>query len=86
MSETMNQLCIEKHKHIDETLQEHKEHFERLDVRMEKQENSQVRTEVVVEHLCKKIDQLISVLVGGILTIVAAMGGFIIWYIQSLPR
>lgn len=79
-------LCEEKHKNIDARLDGHDVHFEKLDDRMSKQEEGSVRTEVIVSHLCKKIDTLITVLVGGFVTMFGGALAFIIWYIQSLPR
>lgn len=41
---------------------------------------------VRLEHLCKKLDELTAWIKTLVFTILGAFGGFVIWYIQSLPR
>jgi len=49
-------------------------------------ENSDARQTVIIEELCKKMDNLISWIKALLITYATGLGGFIIWYIQSLPR
>lgn len=90
-------LCEERHKVIDEKL---KGHDERLGVhgdRLDKLENSQIRTEVVVQNLCDQIKTLVdtmkeqqksvqTMVLGIAGTAIVLLVGFFIWYIQSIPR
>lgn len=41
---------------------------------------------VIVQELCKKMDSLINWIKALLLAWCTSMGGFLIWYIQSLPR
>lgn len=49
-------------------------------------ENSNAKQEVMIEQLCIKLDSLVSWMKALLIAWVTGMGGFIIWYIQSLPR
>lgn len=49
-------------------------------------ETSDAKQSVMIEQLCEKLDSLISWMKALIIAWVTGMGGFIIWYIQSLPR
>lgn len=49
-------------------------------------ETSDVRQTVLIEELVKKMDSLISWIKALLIAWATGMGGFIIWYIQSLPR
>jgi nitrate reductase NapE component len=72
-------ICEIKHNDINKRLDQHDQHFSKLDSDVEDLKGAKTRTEVVVEQLCKKIDLLLTVFVG----IFLAMFGFIIWYIQA---
>ncbi len=58
------------------------DHAERLRVL----ETSDARQSVMIEQLCEKLDNLISWMKALLVVWVTGMGGFLIWYIQSLPR
>ncbi len=58
------------------------DHAERLRVL----ETSDARQSVMIEQLCEKLDNLISWMKALLLAWATSMGGFLIWYIQSLPR
>jgi cytoskeletal protein RodZ len=58
------------------------DHAERLRVL----ETSDARQSVMIEQLCEKLDNLISWMKALLVVWVTGMGGFVIWYIQSLPR
>jgi|BioPla2DNA2_1021312.scaffolds.fasta_scaffold161544_1 phage host-nuclease inhibitor protein Gam len=76
MDDAVVKVKIKEH---DDLLREH-------DRRLDKIEQDAVEFKVHIKNLCKKINELtnwIKALVG---TIVAISLGFIIWYIQSLPR
>lgn len=75
-------LCEEKHRNVDARLDGHDAHFTKLDNAVEVLKGASTRTEVVVEQLCKKIDLLLGVFVSMFL----ALFGFMIWYIQSVPK
>lgn len=49
-------------------------------------ETSDARQTVLIEELVKKMDSLISWIKALLVAWVTGVGGFIIWYIQSLPR
>lgn len=58
------------------------EHAERLRTL----ETSDARNGVIITELCKKMDSLINWIKALIIAWITGMGGFLIWYIQSLPR
>lgn len=58
------------------------DHSERLRVL----ETNDARQGVMIEQLCLKLDSLISWMKALLLAWVTGVGGFLIWYIQSLPR
>jgi hypothetical protein len=49
-------------------------------------ETSNAKQEIMIEQLCLKLDSLVSWMKALLIAWVTGMGGFIIWYIQSLPR
>lgn len=54
--------------------------------RLRELEKSDARQTVLIEELVKKMDSLISWIKALLIAWATGMGGFIIWYIQSLPR
>lgn len=54
--------------------------------RIRQLENNDARHGVMIEQLCEKLDNLISWMKALLIAWITSMGGFIIWYIQSLPR
>jgi len=59
-----------------------REHSRRLD----KIEQDTAEFRVYIKNLCLKIDELTGWIKALVLAIIGTFGGFIIWYIQSLPR
>ena len=49
-------------------------------------ETSNAKQEIMIEQLCLKLDSLVSWMKALLIAWVSGMGGFLIWYIQSLPR
>jgi hypothetical protein len=49
-------------------------------------ETNDARQTIIIEELCKKMDSLINWIKTLILAYATGTGGFLIWYIQSLPR
>lgn len=64
---------------IERRLNDHAERIRAL-------ETSDARQSVMIEQLCSKLDNLISWMKALLVAWATGMGGFIIWYIQSLPR
>lgn len=99
-----NTLCIERHKAIDEKLDAHGRRIGVHGDRLDKLENSQTRTEVVVQNLCDQIKALVEAMqaqqveqrqqqkeqttriLGIASTTIVILLGFLIWYIQTIPR
>lgn len=67
-------------------IREHDEAIREHDRRLDKIEQETAEFRVHIKNLCKKIDELTGWIKALILAIVGTAGGFIIWYIQSLPR
>ena len=82
------EMCAEKHKNVEEKLDLHDKRLNNHGDRIDKLENNQVRTEVIVQNLCEQIKSLVGILkvvsistIGFILTTCV---GFIVWYLQNL--
>ena len=76
MDEAVMKVKIKEH---DEAIREH-------DKRLDKIEQESAEFRIHIQNLLKKIDELTGWIKALILAIVGTAGGFIIWYIQSLPR
>lgn len=68
-----------KVKDHDETLKEHGRRLDKIE-----QETAEFR--IHIQNLCKKIDELTGWIKWLIVAITSTGAGFLIWYIQSLPR
>ena len=68
-----------KVKEYEELLKEH-------GIRLDKIEQSQAESRTQIKNLCSKIDELTGWIKALILAMVSTFGGFVVWYIQSLPR
>ena len=58
------------------------DHAERLRIL----ETNDAKQGVMIKQLCEKLDSLISWMKALLIAWATGMGGFLIWYIQSLPR
>ncbi len=54
--------------------------------RLDKIEQDTAEFRVYIKNLCKKIDELTGWIKALVVSIIGTGVGFIIWYIQSLPR
>lgn len=80
------ELCLERHKNLDEKVDNIGQTVQGHEERINKIENSQIRTETIVQSLCSQIQSLISVLKWSIGVLITTGIGFIIWYIQTLQH
>lgn len=67
------------HDGIKQQVDEHEERIRMLEI-------ASTRLAERLESLCKEIASLTNWIKGLVLAFLTAMGGFFIWYIQSLPR
>ena len=72
------QIC-EMHEEIKEQLKDHEKRIVAL-------EKSDAEFAIRLENLIKKIDELTGWIKALVVTLITSGVGFIIWYIQSLPR
>jgi cytoskeletal protein RodZ len=72
-------LVLTFEERTEKRLDEHSERIRKL-------ETSDARQTVLIEELVKKMDSLITWIKALLIAWVTGVGGFIIWYIQSLPR
>lgn len=82
----MDDLCKTKHVRVDERLGAHDELLLKHDERIDLLERSEARSEVRMSNLCERIDSLISAIKWSMGMLVTSLIGFVIWYIQSMPR
>jgi hypothetical protein len=76
MDNAVMQVKVKEH---DDLLKEHGKRLDKIE-----QDGAEFR--VHIKNLCQKIDELTGWIKALVLAILGAFGGFIIWYIQSLPR
>jgi len=67
-------------------VQEHDDLLREHDRRLDKIEQDSATFREQIRNLCSKIDELTGWIKALILAIIGTFGGFIVWYIQSLPR
>ena len=71
---------------IVDTIKRHDEQIKEHDKRLDKVEQANVEFKVQIKNLCEKIAELTNWIKALFVAIVTASIGFLIWYIQSLPR
>ena len=76
MDEAVMKVKIKEH---DEAIKEH-------DKRLDKIEQETAEFRIHIQNLCKKIDELTGWIKWLIVTIAGTAIGFVVWYVQSLPR
>lgn len=79
-------VCTERHKNIDATLKAHGQRFDNHEQRIDFLEKAQVRAEINVKNVCSQVKALTTVLWWTFGLMFTTALGFVIWYIQSLPR
>ena len=79
-------VCTERHKNIDATLKAHGQRFDNHEQRIDFLEKAQVRSETNVQNVCSQVKALTTVLWWTFGLMFTTAVGFIVWYIQSLPR
>lgn len=91
------EACKERHTNVVAKLNEHDEHFIKIDDELDVLKGASTRTEAVVQSLCEQIKELVKAMkdqqakqqqmIYGVMgTAILTLVGFVIWYIQSLPR
>ena len=76
MDDAVIKVKVQEH---DELLREHGRRLDKIE-----QDSATFREQI--KNLCLKIDELTGWIKALILAIIGTFGGFVIWYIQSLPR
>lgn len=79
----MIDVCTEKHKRVDERLDGHDNRLNNHSERIKILENSQVKTETIVQNVCKQIATLVKAIWWAIGLTITSLLGFFIWYIQN---
>ena len=80
MKGTLDNAVIQmKIKEHDEILKEHAKEIEAT-----KEDRATFREQI--KHLCSKVEEQTGWIKALVLTVLGTLGGFLIWYIQSLPR
>jgi len=67
-------------------VQEHDDLLREHDRRLDKIEQDSATFREQIRNLCSKIDELTGWIKALILAMLGTFGGFVVWYIQSLPR
>lgn len=83
---TFQAICKEKYEQIETQNAVQDKRLDNHGNRLDKLENDSVRTETIVKNLCDQLKSLTTALWWFVGVIVTAGIGFIVWYIQSIPR
>jgi hypothetical protein len=79
------EICKIKHEAIDKHFETTDRRLDNHGNRIDKLEIGQTKTDTIVQNLCKEIEALVTAIKWLVAGIAATGGGFIIWYIQTLP-
>lgn len=77
------EVCKEKHKHIDDKLTEHKGYFDEIFPRLNELEKTAEKVEQQILNVCEKLGGLTTAIWWFVGSLLVASGSFIIWYIQN---
>jgi len=83
---TIDNLCQEKHKQIDEKFSTQERRLNNHSERIDKLEQFKSSTENELRNLVEQIKNLVATLKWMITTAIVSLLGFFIWYIQNLGR
>lgn len=83
---TIDNLCQEKHKQIDEKFSTQERRLNNHSERIDKLEQFKSSTENELRNLVEQIKNLVATLKWMITTAIVSLLGFFIWYIQSIGR
>ncbi len=72
-------MSCELHGEVKDTLRDHEKRIVKL-------EKTDAEFTIKFDHLCKQLEQLTSWIKALVAAIISSGIGFVIWYIQSLPR
>lgn len=75
----MRPLACELHAEVKDQLRDHEKRIVKL-------EKTDAEFTIKLDHLCKQLEQLTSWIKALVLAIFGTSLGFLVWYIQSLPR
>lgn len=76
-------ICDVKHKNIDERFVEVYGKLKEIENKQEAQDSMSIRNEVLVATLCKQVASLCKKIEWLGYTVLAALIGFVFWYIQQ---
>lgn len=79
-------VCAERHRYIDDKLIAYDQRFDNHEQRIDFLEKAQVRAEINVQNVCSQVKALTTALWWSFGLVLTTAIGFVIWYIQSLPR
>lgn len=82
----MEKVCNERHKAIDQKITEHEKRLDEQEKELGGVLTASATNTADIKHLTKSLDALTKALWGFITTIALTAVGFLIWYVQSLPR
>jgi hypothetical protein len=72
-------MTCEVHGEVKEQLRDHEKRIVKL-------EKTDAEFTIKFDHLCKQLEQLTSWIKALVVSIISSGVGFVIWYIQCLPR
>lgn len=78
-----NEICIEKHKRVDENYTHHDNWLHEHEVSIDALQKSDARNTAVIANLCTQLGGLTKAIWGLILTLIVALLGFFFWAVQN---
>lgn len=78
------EICIEKHKNINQRLDVHDKRLNNHSQRIDELEQHRSRTEAKIENLCEQIKSLVTTIKWAMGLTVGTLLSFFIWYIQNI--
>jgi hypothetical protein len=84
--EVSKDVCEERHKKVDAMIAHHESWLGEHETKIDKLECSDAQKTTEIKNLVSSLGGLTKALWGLALAIGVALFGFLVWYIQSLPR
>jgi hypothetical protein len=86
MENVSKESCAERHKAVDEKIKRHERWLGEHEVKIDTLIKSDAVNSTEIKNLCKSISSQTKAIWGLVSLAAAALLGFFIWYVQSLPR
>lgn len=80
----ISEVCKEKHVRLDERLEQHDKRLDYHEKKIDVLEKSDAANTTEIKNLCIQIGSQTKAIWGLVFSVISALVGFFIWYIQSI--